>query len=278
MRPRAVPTLAPEGRRVTTSLSLPVSYLALVVFVSTLWNSPLLLTAMLAAQAPLMFWYFAKRETIMAFIVGMSLGAVGEIVAALSGAWTYLNSDLLLPTWIPLAWGIVGVLIVGSTDALVRVASPRASRTEDYEMHAADGRGKDPRTVTTHGIEPEFAKELLNIKRSELDQLTAHYLKALAIFIAISGVIVKFSLDQESTEVLSRALATLGIGCSLVGMLACIVGERLRRIIVGEIVGLSSVVGVPNLASDSLSLKYTLGFSACIAASALGVWVWILIH
>ncbi|NMJ77346.1 hypothetical protein GLU64_02965 [Nanohaloarchaea archaeon] len=89
-----------------------------IFLTSLLYQSSLILTALLAAVsgAPLILWN--KREDLFFYSTGFVGGPLAEIICIYFGAWSYSSPDLLgIPLWLPFAWGKV-TLIMGRSDVI----------------------------------------------------------------------------------------------------------------------------------------------------------------
>lgn len=73
------------------------------------------------------FWLWYDREDKIFFLVAALVGPLAEIAAAYRGAWTYTRYDfLLIPVWLPLAWGVVIV-------AIKRISNLISERRSDHD-------------------------------------------------------------------------------------------------------------------------------------------------
>ncbi len=89
--------------------------------ISLLYQNNLLLTLFLAG-----FWiiclklWHTKRDFFF-FISGAIVGPLSEIASIYFGAWHYTNpTQLGIPLWLPLAWGIFTVMIVRVADTFAK--------------------------------------------------------------------------------------------------------------------------------------------------------------
>jgi hypothetical protein len=84
-----------------------------VALIFTLYSEPVLLSVLLSLCSlfALRFWY--TRREVCSFIAGAVTGTASEAILVQSGAWVYSGSVFIgIPLWLPLAWGVVSVLIV----------------------------------------------------------------------------------------------------------------------------------------------------------------------
>jgi len=89
-------------------------------------RKPILLTVLLAVTAIIAMAFWRKSHVVCFYLVGAVVGPCGEMICIRSGAWAYANPTFLtIPLWLPLAWGLVTVLIKGivDTSAKFRTAS-----------------------------------------------------------------------------------------------------------------------------------------------------------
>lgn len=105
--------------RVTANL---LGYFLVMLLAGLLWRSPIALCVVYALYTLALFWR-GRRADLLYFIVPAILGPLGEILAILGGAWTYAKPAILVPIWLPLAWGCAAVLIKRAADNVVESAS-----------------------------------------------------------------------------------------------------------------------------------------------------------
>lgn len=89
-----------------------ILFIFAILAISFFYANNLLLTAVLLVIliATLKVWY--RPRDIHFFIAAVIVGPIAEIVAVHFGAWQYTNSTVLgIPLWLPLAWGLIVVLI-----------------------------------------------------------------------------------------------------------------------------------------------------------------------
>lgn len=76
------------------------------------WSQSLLLTGIffVAWLFALKLWH--KKEDFVIFVVAAIMGPFAEIISIYFGAWYYASPDFLgIPFWLPMLWGITGVMI-----------------------------------------------------------------------------------------------------------------------------------------------------------------------
>jgi len=86
---------------------------------SVLWRSPLLLSACYLLLIASMLWRWHTSADVIFFLLSFALGPLGEIVAVSFGAWQYAKPSFLIPMWLPFAWGISGLFLKKTAEALV---------------------------------------------------------------------------------------------------------------------------------------------------------------
>ncbi len=106
----------------TKKIIFSLGYIALgILAVSFLWRSAFLLSFVLVVMAFIRHRVFPiKREFLWLVFVGI-LGATGEGLIMLSGAWSYAEPQIFnMPLWLPFLWGLTGptavTLYQGLTD------------------------------------------------------------------------------------------------------------------------------------------------------------------
>lgn len=99
------------------------------------------------------------------------------------------------------------------------------------------------------------------------------YVRGFVIFVGISGAVLKFALDQDSTPFLRFALSVFGLAGSALGLICGLGGELLRRRLRGELEVQADRAGLPMQMSSLFALKYIITIAVLFAAlSAMG-WV-----
>lgn len=83
------------------------------------WRRPVLLAGFYLVLIMAMLARWHSRSDVISLVVGALLGPVAELPAILSGAWAYSVSETMIPIWLPLAWGIAGLCIKKTTEAIV---------------------------------------------------------------------------------------------------------------------------------------------------------------
>src|SRR5437016_2243687 len=71
--------------------------------------------------------------------------------------------------------------------------------------------------------------ELLKQKQTEASGFVTHYIRALTLSVLVTGSLLKFALDQNSTPSLRIALSCMGNAISVLALVPCWMGERVRK-------------------------------------------------
>ncbi len=102
---------AQQRRRVQSFIIALLLYLCCILPAATIWSKPLLLAAVYAAFIGGAFTIWHRRTDVVYFAVPFVVGPLGELIAIGGGAWSYTESSLPFPIWLPLGWGFAGVCI-----------------------------------------------------------------------------------------------------------------------------------------------------------------------
>jgi hypothetical protein len=73
-----------------------------------LWAHPAKLTGCYVLVSILALLKWNTKADLVSYAAAAVLGPLGEAVAVYAGAWTYAQSRLLIPLWLPLLWGVAG--------------------------------------------------------------------------------------------------------------------------------------------------------------------------
>jgi hypothetical protein len=86
-------------------------YALCIALTSVLWAHPAILTGcyVLVSVLTLLKWH--TQADLVAYAAAAVLGPLGEAFAVYYGAWTYAKSGPLIPTWLPLLWGVAGFFL-----------------------------------------------------------------------------------------------------------------------------------------------------------------------
>jgi hypothetical protein len=86
--------------------------LVALVSVCSLWQSPVLLTAILLFLSCAVLIGKRNQQDLVIFLICGAMGALAEILVVAFGAWSYSMPQFLgIPYWLPLAWGISALFI-----------------------------------------------------------------------------------------------------------------------------------------------------------------------
>lgn len=105
--------------------------------IAAFWRSPGVMFVLLAAVAGLMLRRRHALPDLLYFILPASLGTAAELVATASGAWSYGQSSLLVPLWVPLAWGSGALAMMRTIEAILAAAEQMRQAREVRQTPAA---------------------------------------------------------------------------------------------------------------------------------------------
>jgi len=112
---------ATPGRRLAFDLLLfALGIAALVLF----YMDNIILSALLLVNWAAILSVWRRKGDAYFLLIGAALGAVAEIIAIHYGVWQYANPSFLgIPMWLPIAWGIIAVLIRRMAESVSEVLS-----------------------------------------------------------------------------------------------------------------------------------------------------------
>ncbi|MBU0530504.1 MAG: hypothetical protein ABIH52_02250 [Candidatus Aenigmatarchaeota archaeon] len=93
-----------------------------IAAISLLYTNNLLLFIVLLTGwlTGIKFWH--TKHDVYFFVSGAIIGPICEMVAIYFGAWQYANPTAFgVPIWLPLAWGIIILLIKRVAETFVRI-------------------------------------------------------------------------------------------------------------------------------------------------------------
>ena len=94
-------------------------YYAVCIFLaSAFWRSPSVLLVAYAILSISMLWRWHTLDDVLFYAVPFVMGPLGEAVAVYSGAWSYAKPLVLIPVWLPLAWGCAALYMKKTADVL----------------------------------------------------------------------------------------------------------------------------------------------------------------
>lgn len=114
-----------------------LTYVVLIASVALLWDRPDALLGVLSGLALVTLLAVRATHVRIFFFVGAVLGPVGESFAISRGAWSYANTELLIPFWLPLGWGLAAMCLVLVTDAIQGLVGKRSSSASSSRANVA---------------------------------------------------------------------------------------------------------------------------------------------
>jgi hypothetical protein len=119
--------------------------------------------------------------------------------------------------------------------------------------------------------------DLLKHKLGLATEMVSCYLKAFTVFVAITGRLLKFALDAQSTPALRRGLSLFGVLVSVMGLVACHFGERFHQSLNDDIGAIAKTLGVGPASSSARPLHYIVIIALAFAVSVALGWLYLLI-
>lgn len=98
--------------KVTAGLVLWVLAFPFIALVAgLLWRQEMLLTLVFGLMAAVYLLFHHSKEDLLYFSVPFVVGSMGEVVAVALGTYTYNQPSVLgIPLWLPVGWGLVGLI------------------------------------------------------------------------------------------------------------------------------------------------------------------------
>jgi hypothetical protein len=118
--------------------------------------------------------------------------------------------------------------------------------------------------------------DLLKTVYEDARDLVPNYVRGFALYVAITGGLVKFAFDVSSTPTLRHLLAWFGVLTSLIGLLVCFFGELVGRQLKRDIHGLASSLNLPRTTSVTQPLHYLVITSLCFVLTVTVGWIYVL--
>lgn len=90
------------------------SLLALATLLATafFWKAPLITCAILLLCGIIMMRLENEKHVVVIYIIGFLFGPISEVIAMMSGAWSYAQNHILtIPIWLPFIWGNAALYI-----------------------------------------------------------------------------------------------------------------------------------------------------------------------
>ena len=104
-------------------------YVLCAVLVCFLWTKPMLLTGCYLVISVFAFIRWHTASDIIFYFVAFVLGPAGELCATVFGAWSYAQPFYLIPTWLPLLWGLAALVVKNLSEAFLSSPEiPESSR------------------------------------------------------------------------------------------------------------------------------------------------------
>ena len=94
-------------------------YVLCIVLVGTLWHKPAVLTICYSVISIIVLMKWHTKGDLLFFFLTLVLGPLGEAVAIFLGAWTYSKPFYLIPSWLPLLWGICALFLKHFSETLL---------------------------------------------------------------------------------------------------------------------------------------------------------------
>ncbi|MFZ1011241.1 MAG: hypothetical protein WAN65_30660 [Candidatus Sulfotelmatobacter sp.] len=102
-------------------------YAACIALASALWRDPFFLLSGYIGLSAIMLWRWHSVQDLIFFAVPFFLGPTGEAIAIYHGAWQYAKPLILVPMWLPFAWGCAALYMKKTSDALAEQCIRRAN-------------------------------------------------------------------------------------------------------------------------------------------------------
>ena len=94
-------------------------YLACIALAGLLWAQPMLLVAIYLALTAALLYKWHSRSDLIYYFVPFVLGPAGELFPVLMGSWKYSLAPHHIPLWLPFVWGVAGLFMKKTSEALV---------------------------------------------------------------------------------------------------------------------------------------------------------------
>ena len=83
------------------------------------WERPIIVFLCYLLLSGFMLRRWHSPADLVSFLSAMVLGTIADVVAVSFGVWKYSEPLFLVPVWLPLGWGIVGLFLKRVSGALV---------------------------------------------------------------------------------------------------------------------------------------------------------------
>jgi len=104
-----------------------------IAFGALLWRAPLLLAFSYLAISVVLLCRWRSQVYVLQFLISLLAGSLAEAVGTGLGVWRYPGSTFF-PIWLPVAWGLAGILTRQVADGL-------RGRTRPQSPNVAASRG-----------------------------------------------------------------------------------------------------------------------------------------
>lgn len=135
----------------------------------------------------------------------------------------------------------------------------------------------EPTSISESRVDPALAIELVKAKSSEIRDVFAHYYRAVALYIAMTGALLKFATDKDATPALRVGMATFGIAISLLGIATCILSRRYQKQASEEQRAMRQALQLGPDASELMPFRYMTGFILTFTSLMIAGWILILL-
>jgi len=106
-----------------------IPFAVVVAAIAAFWRSPAVVFVLLTSVALFMLRRERELPDLLYFGLPAILGTVGELVATASGAWSYGKPFILVPLWVPLAWGAGALSMMRMIRVILRAAAEQPLTT-----------------------------------------------------------------------------------------------------------------------------------------------------
>jgi hypothetical protein len=112
---------ADKDSEMKKQLTMLVGIYALsIALTASLWSKSVVLTLCLALLSIFMLYKWHTKSDFAFYFVPFVLVPAGEIVAVYFGAWQYSKPLYLIPTWLPLLWGIAALFMKKMVETFIK--------------------------------------------------------------------------------------------------------------------------------------------------------------
>lgn len=142
-----------------------------------------------------------------------------------------------------------------------------------------NGKANDQSDVTSidNAEKDRILGELLKIKMNEINSMLPQYIASFAIYITITGGLLKFALDAAAPLEQRHALTAFGVALSGLGLVTCLLGAILRSRLVMEIRDISVKLDLPVLTSSFMPLLFATILMTVFISLCLAGWICLLL-